>query len=144
MFKIYFDILINFAFIISFFLTPFVYLLKHKDDYRIAFEVERPLEFTRVIELIIDVLLVIDVALKFLTAKSEEDNEVNTSYRAIAKEYVKGSFILDFLSCVPNLVTGEVVWQVYYFKLLRFLEITKLMKEINNASDTLRIYFITK
>ena len=51
-----------------------------------------------------------------------------TDQKIIAKTYLKRSFIIDVLSCVPTLVTNNNVLWLYVFKVLRVAKFGKLLK----------------
>ncbi len=44
---------------------------------------------------------------------------------------MEGYFIIEVLSFLPSLVTGEMVEWVYYFKVLRFLHIERMFKQVD-------------
>lgn len=51
--------------------------------------------------------------------------------KKIALNYVKGYFIIELLSFLPSLVTGEQVEWVYYFKVLRFFHVERMFKQLD-------------
>jgi hypothetical protein len=86
-------------------------------------------------------MLFINLLLKFITVQVIDSGQI-TNKKEIAKNYLKGNFIIDLLACFPSLVTGESVDWVYYFKVLRFLSIEKLIKQIGVISSKLKQMFL--
>lgn len=107
------DLVMNSIYIISFFLMPLV----------IAFRLE-PLDRKsfRDFELFIDLMMVIDICLTFVTGYYEEVVLV-VSLKQIATHYLTSFFVPDFLSCIPSILVLESKSHpiAYYFKVLRFL-----------------------
>ena len=100
----------------------------------IAFDIE-PLARLKWLELSIDILILLSIIIRFFTAQ-KYDNAWIYGKREIAYNFiVKGSFFLDVLSCLPSLISDESVDSLYYFKVLRFLKIEKLLKEIDKISS---------
>jgi len=62
----------------------------------------------------------IQVAIKF-----ESEWEVNL--KLITVEYLRTNFLLDFLACVPGLLTGETVLYLYPFKILRMIRLNRII-----------------
>jgi hypothetical protein len=48
------------------------------------------------------------------------DDKVINDHKVIAKKYLFGYFLIDILSCVPGIITGEEIQRIYYFKVLRY------------------------
>jgi hypothetical protein len=52
--------------------------------------------------LFIDVIIVIDILVNFLTPLELENETYDTNLKNIAKSYLSGLFIIDLISCLPT------------------------------------------
>lgn len=75
----------------------------------------------------IDFMMVIDIGLTFVTGYYEDVDLVD-DIRKITLHYLTSFFIPDFLSCIPSILVLESKAHpvAYYFKIFRFLQITRL------------------
>lgn len=117
-FNIFWDTMTNAFYVMSFILIPLV----------ISSNIEL-IHTLQPLELIIDIWLIADVAVNFFTSYTTDVKPV-TDLKTISLHYLTRNFIFDFLGTVPGLVTIESVEQVYYFKILRFVEIDKFFKQL--------------
>ena len=94
-----------------------------------------------------DSVFLIDIILVFFTA-AELDKRIDTSgteikqqrnpknksvfmryeynMKRIAKRYLLTYFIFDILTCLPTLLTYNNIPSLYYFKILRFLQLPRV------------------
>lgn len=97
-------------------------------DLRIAFNQDQ-LVNVRWAELAIDVIIVLDIIISLNTAYME-DEVLITKRKSIFFKRCKKYLILDILSSVPGIITAETVSRFYYFKVLRFVHIYRLINFI--------------
>ena len=71
----------------------------------IPFEDSTSIEFL-VIDTIIDVFFMCDILINFNTAYENEDGELVTNWKTLAKNYIRHWFILDLVSSVPLTLIG--------------------------------------
>lgn len=64
-----------------------------------AFNVEN--KITSTIDLYVDILFLVDIAINFRTTYASSDGSEISNQRLITKNYLHGSFTVDFLSTVP-------------------------------------------
>eukprot|EP00347_Sterkiella_histriomuscorum_P000928 403373987 len=126
-YKFMYELIVNIAYIASFFLTPFV----------IAFLLD-PHDYTRWIEFAIDIILTLDIIKQFFTGYNIEDDQVEMRLKIVAWRYFTGDFIFDALGTLPGLVTGESVKQIYYFKLVRYAQIKRLFAQLNDLLERIQ------
>lgn len=70
--------------------------------YRTAFiDEDDPDSFIVQFEIFIDSMYMLDFCLNFLMAYEDRDKKIEKRLRFIAINYIKGWFLLDFVSCVP-------------------------------------------
>jgi len=120
--KLYWDIGNNLFLIYSYFNVPFV----------IAFGMQQTInQNERKIELLLDVIILIDIALSFITDNYSEPGQ-RLSNLDIGWRYFRSFFLFDILSCVPGLLLLEYYskdfW--YYFKMLRYMQIPRTFSQI--------------
>lgn len=51
---------------------------------------------------IVDMLFVVDLVVMFLTPYHRHDQTLETDFKRIANNYIKGSFLIDFIACLPT------------------------------------------
>lgn len=106
--------------------------------YRLAFIDEEPFSWV-ITYYFFDITFLTDLILSFFTSYHDDVKHVDvTSHKLIALNYVKGWFLLDFLSIVPfdaflsgqaNLNTLVRVSRVgKMYKIVRILRLVKVMK----------------
>ena len=60
------------------------------------------------INIFIDIIIGIDILVNFLTPLELANEALDTNLKNIAKSYISGMFIIDFISCLPtNLFTAS-------------------------------------
>mmetsp|Transcript_142796 Transcript_142796/g.274191 ORF Transcript_142796/g.274191 Transcript_142796/m.274191 type:complete len:531 (+) Transcript_142796:1-1593(+) len=84
-----------------------------------------------VVDVCITLILVLDIVLNFFTAYFAEDEEYVDDRQRIAQHYLRGWFLIDFLSSFPfsycGLNAGEHMEVLKILKLGKLLKIVKLM-----------------
>ena len=103
----------NIFYMVSFFTFPLV----------IAFDFET-LDQQRIFEVFLDLIMVADIVTEFITTREITAGKL-TNVKDISFAYMKSTFILDVLACVPALVTGEQYVLYYYFKIFRYLQLPR-------------------
>lgn len=68
--------------------------------------------------------MVADIVTEFITTREITAGKL-TNVKDISFAYMKSTFILDVLACVPALVTGEQYEMYYYFKIFRYLQLPR-------------------
>lgn len=53
------------------------------------------------VDWIIDIIFIMDLFINFITAYEKRDGLQETRIKKIAKNYLRGWFIIDFLACIP-------------------------------------------
>ena len=97
------------------------------------------LEYTRIVEVVIDCLWVLNMGMCFTTAFTK-GGEVETQYelKAIAKNYLSSpNFYIDVVTTFPTLFTFYLWPDMYYFKLLRLYFLSRSKKIIKNQIQSL-------
>lgn len=120
----YWNILSTCFLTISFFVVP----------YCIAFDrpYEQGDESLRRIALTIDIVLLIDICIQFITDNYSEPGQVLTN-RQVANRYLKGYFLIDVLAVLPCFILLENVRGndlIYKTKLLRYLQLPRTFSVI--------------
>lgn len=115
--RIYWDFVSNIMMTITYLAVP----------YQIAFGGPHT-SSEREFELFLDVMILIDIFLNFFTDVYSDPGKKLYSHKMIAIKYIQSYFILDILSCLPQLVTLETYkgthW-IYILKILRYLRIKR-------------------
>lgn len=106
---------VNCIYIISFIIIPFV-IINPK-------ELHPPLRW---LELAFDMIFFIDILIDLFTAYYE-DTQLITDLKQIWVKYLSSYFIFDILSILPGLITGESYHEIYYLKVLRYAQFTRLI-----------------
>jgi len=112
-FTLFWEFLIAFVFVCTFFLTP----LNMATGYK-------PHSQLRDLELLIDFIILIDICINFVSEKVK-DVEVTPFLKEAALNYLRSYFIVDALSILPCLFTWEGNTSLYAFKLIRFCRIKR-------------------
>ena len=60
----------------------------------------------------------------------------------VALKYLCSNFIFDALSTFPGLFTAEEVKNLYYFKIIRYFQIKRLFKFIDDLLKRIQKLFI--
>jgi len=124
-FNIVWDSITNIFYIISFVLIPLVIASALRLHDKIWF-----------IELIIDSWLFADIIMNFFTSYTTDIRPV-TKLKTIMIHYLSTYFIIDVISTIPGLVTIEKIKHLYYFKLLRYLQIRKFFNQLRFVLEKL-------
>eukprot|EP00347_Sterkiella_histriomuscorum_P018225 403346317 len=130
-FKFYFDIIVDLAYVTSFFLIPIVqiYSLLLTSYFRICFQIE-PLQSIFKFELIIDTIITMNIFSNFITS-SYVNGKLTKKLGVNAKNYITGHFLFDCMGVLPGLISQENIPDLYYFKIVRYLHVNILFKKIN-------------
>ena len=100
-----------------------------------------------VIYYIIEALFAIFIILQFFqTYQDPATLLIITDFKKIALKYIKGWFIIDFLSIIPyEIFLNENDGKTKYFKMIRFLRLPKFIQTIDiKRLDNLASSFLTK
>jgi len=131
---LFWDLLLNLIYIISFFLIPLV----------IAFRLEH-LAFKkyRDFELFMDFMILIDICFTFVTSYYDDGIQIK-DFKRIAIRYLTSFFVPDFLSCFPSIIVLESKGRpvAYYFKIFRFLQITRLFNSLGFGISKLKQFLM--
>lgn len=82
-----------------------------------------------------DILFFIDIILTFKTAILTEDYNIIDDKKIIARIYLNGWFLIDFLSCIPFgslaalFLSSKASNKVNMVKLIKLLRIAKIAKD---------------
>eukprot|EP00347_Sterkiella_histriomuscorum_P013033 403366271 len=118
-FKFYFDIIVDLAYVTSFFLIPIV----------ICFQIE-PLQSMFKFELLIDAIITMNIFSNFITS-SYVNGKLTKKLGVNARNYITGHFLFDCMGVLPGLISQENIPDLYYFKIVRYLHVNILFKKIN-------------
>lgn len=77
---------------------------------------------TKIVEVTIDCLWLIQVGMSFTTGFFQEIDLI-TDIKKIAIKYMKEAFIIDMVTSLPTLLSFYTVPDLYYIKLLRMYHI---------------------
>lgn len=105
--------MINFAYIISFWLIP-INLCTDKKYYD---------QFNGT-ELYVDIIIFLDIIVNLISQRMI-DSELIIFMRDNIINYLKTYFIIDFFSCMPGLITLESIQNLYFAKLIRILRMKR-------------------
>jgi hypothetical protein len=89
---------------------------------------------------LIDISFLIDIIIVFRTTITGADGEENTDQKKIAKNYMKGSFTIDFLSTIPMdsltslFLEEELASKFALFGALKLIRVTRLGRIIRGMS----------
>jgi hypothetical protein len=84
----------------SFCIIIFVSYIATVVPVRIAFE-ESTTQFWLYFDLSIDIFFFFDVIINFLSAYEDQNGDLVTDLKPIAKNYLKSWFVIDITSCIP-------------------------------------------
>lgn len=126
--KALWDFLIYFSIAANFLLTPFT--LAFDDNARGQSEQSKVIWYTGNWEAFFDICFMIHICGTFLTAY-QHDLDWIVMPKEIAKNYLRSTFCLDLLSTLPSLIMGQENYQMYWFKLLRFVHMSTFLKLLN-------------
>ena len=111
-----------------------------------AFENEQPWTKIFIFEVAIDFLFFIDILITFNSAYVNDDKDVVVDRREIAKNYIKGMFLLDFFSIMPFYLldhsnsggtrSNTFLRMIRITKVIRIFRASKILKIIEHFSDT--------
>ena len=87
-------------------------------------------KFYKDVHQLIDIIFVISMILKFITAY-QKDVEWVTDLKLIIMNNLKQKFFLDLLATLPGLISGQSK-KYYWFKLVRFIHIRDVFSKISN------------
>ena len=113
--KLIWDLFIVTLAILTSFTAPIEFVFTHLEDsanYRAAMY-------------LIDLIFIVDVGVNFRTTFISHDGQEVKDVRSIAKRYIRGMFIFDFLSSLPLNLAFKAKW-TKYLKILKLVRIKKL------------------
>ena len=119
------------------FIIVILFMGYYRNMYHIAFYID--LEDDQVemtYEKFTDIVLCVDIFLKFFTAY-QKDVEWVTNIFQIIFNYLKQSFIIDMLALLPSILSDQSN-KFYWFKLFRFLHLRDVF---NHISSRLKLAF---
>lgn len=132
------------AIFLELFIVPFlcVCLLSFKSPYWTPNEIVGPDSEIYVTQLVIDIIWIISILMKFITAVYSHEIPIK-DWWFIMKEYVfKGLFVIDVLSLVPRFYSS--IWQLYFLKLLRLLRFTDFSNAFEMFMNSLLVKMTLK
>ena len=94
--------------------------------------------FAIIMEYGTDQLFMIDVALQFFTAYVDKWGNLHKNRRSIARRYVKGYFLIDFVAAIPfdYFLTSGAVKKLAMIKGIRLLRIFKVFKFLDKYKSS--------
>ena len=96
--------------------------------FRIAYYDDDPLGWI-ITNTLVDFLFAVDIILNFFSAYFDSNEELVTDKRLIAKEYLRGWFIIDFVAILPlNYALGSTQDYTSLARLARLPRLYKLIK----------------
>jgi hypothetical protein len=95
-----------------------------------------PLADNRMLEIFLDLFQVVDIILMFITTRVDPAGQEVDLIGLIAKDYVRETFVFDAIGCFPGLIAGEQVKGIYFLKVLRFIQVTRTIEQVD--------YIVTK
>lgn len=111
-----------------------------------AFENEQPWTKIFIFEVTIDFLFFIDIFITFNSAYVNDNKDVVVDRKEIAKNYIKGMFLLDFFSIMPFYLldhsnsggtrSNTFLRMIRITKVIRIFRASKILKIIEHFSDT--------
>ena len=119
---------INWIYIVSFVIIPFV-MINPK-------ELLPPIRW---LEFSFDIIFFTDIVIDWFTAYHNNE-ELITDLKQIWMNYLSSFFIFDILSIFPGLITGEAYYQIYYLKVLRYVQFTRLIDLLGVAINRVSIF----
>ena len=81
----------------------------------------------RWLEFSFDIIFFIDIIIDCFTGY-HDDNELVTDLKQIWVNYFSSFFIFDALSILPGLLTGESYHEIYFLKIFRYIQFTRLIE----------------
>ena len=116
-FMIFWELVVATIFIFSFFLTPL----------NMALLFEPYQEDFKTFELIIDIVIIFDIIINFIS-ETVKDVDIVIYLKDAAMIYLKSYFLTDLASIMPNIIAVETSTATYPLKLLRFIRIKRFFK----------------
>ena len=96
-----------------------------------------------VVDYLIDVCFVVDMALTFRTTFFDADNELVLDKKLIARMYLRTTFGWDLAGTLPLELFGLAIpgygWLIMHFRLLRLIRVYKVFKQIDVHNNVLRV-----
>ena len=126
--RIYWDFLSNILMTVSYFMVP----------YHIAFAVGGFSERQRVLEFVLDVVILIDVLLNFIT-DSYSDPGRQLDNRQIAFKYITSYFLVDVLSFLPSLAMLERQHGAHWVQILKLIRYFKIKRTFEALEEFLKL-----
>lgn len=133
-FKLLWNMIVNGLIVYSLFLIPFVLCTSEQvyKDYRS-------------VELVLDGFMLVDIILTFFTA-FVKDIDLQVRFKQIAWQYFKTYFLLDCIATLPGILTGEMYYFIYAFKIFRYTQHPRIINEVSLLFNWLSkyTYFLDK
>ncbi len=136
--KLMWDLCVNFLLFSSMWLTTFTYQTFFY-RFRIALRLA-PLDSTSGFEKVIDILLILDIFLTFLTGYYYEKKVVSNMGK-IAMRYLKNQLVIDCISNIPMIATKYEIEYLYFLKMLRILKMNKFFDNIGRILQEATVKF---
>jgi hypothetical protein len=83
-----------------------------------------------------------DIILMFVTTRLDNAGSEVDLVSLIAKDYLKETFIFDFVGCFPGLIFLEQEPKIYFLKLLRFIQMTRTLEQVDSIVTKLKHRFL--
>ena len=122
----------NIFYMISFFTFPYV----------IAFNFATMKEL-QVFEFFVDLLMVCDIVTEFITTK-EKEGEILNKFNDLFVSYLKSTFLVDILACLPGLITLEMNPKFYLFKIFRYLQFPRFFEQVEQLVKKAKSQYVTR
>lgn len=126
--RIYWDFLISLLMTFSYFMVP----------YHIAFAVGGFGERQRVLEFGLDVVILVDVLLNFIT-DSYSDPGKQLGNRQIAFKYITSYFLVDVLSFLPSMLMLERQHGAHWVQILKLIRYCKIKRTFEALEEFLKL-----
>ena len=122
----------NIFYMISFFTFPYV----------LAFNFATMKEL-QVFEFFVDLLMVCDIITEFITTK-EKEGEILNKFSDLFVSYLKSTFFVDILACLPGLITLEMNPTFYLFKVFRYLQFPRFFEQVEQLVKKAKSQYVTR
>lgn len=112
--------------------------------------VKKPSHSSFVIGVIIDFIFAIDIVTTFLTGyiENDADGSVTTSFRLIAKRYMRSWFLIDVVATIPFYLflpqsAGRVTSTLKLYRLVRLLKMLRVMQVLKGTKFQTLTFYLT-
>lgn len=111
--------IVNIIYLLSFFFIPFILCDPHTI-----------LPTVHWLEFFFDIVIFLDIILDFFTMY-KDDTEWVKDHKKIAINYLSSYFIFDCISVCPGLFTAEYYPNLYYCKIVRYIQIPRFFEHLS-------------